>query len=345
MTTITTRRESAGTPAPPQQPKTFRHRLSRWDVAVSPYLYITPFFLVFLLVGLVPLAYTVWVSLHRWTLGGPDPEFLGLDNYVRLLGDGVFWNAVTNTVVIFVISSSTQIAAALWIAVLLDGRIRAKTTFRMGVLLPYVTSLVAVGVIFGNLFSDQNGLINATIEALGLDPVTWHRDQLPGWLAVATMVNWRWTGYNALIFLAAMQAIPRDLYESATIDGAGAWNRFRHVTLPMVRGTVIFVVITSTIGAMQLFTEPMLFTPGPGGVNGGPDRQYQTVVMLMFQESFSNMKFGYGATIAVALLVIILVVAVVNFLLSRLIASDSVAPSRRTRRQGRTDRMAKGARR
>ncbi|PZF84811.1 carbohydrate ABC transporter permease [Jiangella anatolica] len=333
MATLTTQRgpDRSSTPTPART--TVRQRLSRLDVAVSPYLYITPFFLVFLLVGLVPLAYTVWVSLHRWTLGGPDPEFLGLDNYVRLLGDEVFWNAVGNTVAIFVISSSTQIAAALWIAVLLDSRIRARTTFRMGVLLPYVTSLVAVGVIFSNLFSDENGLVNAVIEGLGLDPVSWHRDQLPGWIAVATMVNWRWTGYNALIFLAAMQAIPRDLYESATIDGAGAWNRFRHVTLPMVRGTVIFVVITSSIGAMQLFTEPMLFTPGPGGNNGGPSRQYQTVVMLMFQESFSNMKLGYGATIAVALLVIILVIALMNFLLSRLIASDSVAPSRRRLRR------------
>lgn len=323
MATLTPQRDTGSPPTLPPQRSAFGQRLSRWDVAVSPYLYVAPFFGVFLLVGLIPLAYTVWVSLHRWTLGGPDPEFLGLDNYVRLVGDDVFWNALINTVTIFVIASSTQIAAALWIAVLLDSRIRGRTTFRMGVLLPYVTSLVAVGVIFGNLFSDQNGLVNAAIGAFGLDPVSWHRDQLPGWIAVATMVNWRWTGYNALIFLAAMQAIPRDLFESATLDGAGAWNRFRHVTLPMVRGTVIFVVITSTIGAMQLFTEPMLFTSGPGGVNGGPERQYQTVVMLMFQESFSNMKLGYGATIAVALLVIILVLAVVNFLLSRLIAGGS----------------------
>lgn len=324
-------------PAPPAAPSstsrraglTWRQRLHRLDVTLSPYLYVSPFFVLFALVGVFPLAYTVWVSLHRWTMGDDNPEFLGLDNYARLLTDDVFWNTLLNTVLIFLISSGTQVVAALWIASLLDSRIRARTTFRMGVLAPYVTSLVAVGVIFSNLFSDQFGLANTILTFFGADPVSWHRDQLPGYLAIASMVNWRWTGYNALIFLAAMQAVPRDLYESATLDGAGAWNKFRYVTLPMIRPTVIFVVITTTIGGLQLFTEPMQFTPGPGGVNGGPDRQYQTVVMLMFQESFSNLKLGYGAAIAIALLVVILVVAVVNVAISRLIATDTDRPAGR----------------
>lgn len=309
---------------------TWRQRLRRWDVKASPYLYISPFFVLFALVGLFPLGYTAWVALHDWQMGSDDPTFVGTENFTTLLADDVFWNAVVNTFSIFLISATTQIALALWIAVLLDSRLRFRTTFRMGVLLPYVTSLVAVGIIFGNLFGDQFGLINHVLGWFGIDPISWHRDRLPGHLAVATMVNWRWTGYNALIFLAAMQVIPRDLYESATIDGAGAWQRFQFVTLPMLRPTVIFVVIVSTIGSLQLFTEPRLFEGGPTSGNGGPERQYQTVVMLLFQEAFKNLKFGYAAAMAWGLFVIILIIALMNFLLTRRIASseDTTPPNR-----------------
>lgn len=332
---------SAGAPGRARRPHgdlTFRQRLSRWDVKASPYLYISPFFVLFALIGLFPLGYTAWVSLHDWQMGSDDPTFVGFENFVQLAGDDVFWNALFNTVSIFLISASTQIALALWIAVMLDTRLRMRTLFRMGVLLPYVTSLVAVGIIFGNLFGDQFGLINTMLGWFDIDPIAWHRDRLPGHLAVATMVNWRWTGYNALIFLAAMQAIPRDLYESATLDGAGAWQQFRYVTLPMLRPTVIFVVIVSTIGSLQLFTEPRLFEGGPSSGNGGPSRQYQTVVMLLFQEAFKNLKFGYAATIAWALFLIILVFALINFLLTRRIASAESDEPKRSRRARRATR-------
>ncbi|MCI0689401.1 MAG: sugar ABC transporter permease, partial [Sporichthyaceae bacterium] len=311
--------------SPPPQRLTVRQRLNRWDVKASPYLYIAPYFVIFALVGLFPLIYTAWMSLHRWRLGGSSPEaYVGLENYRTLIEDDLFWNALRNTISIFVISSSTQIVFALLLAVLLNEQIRFRTGFRIALLLPYAMSLVAVGIIFSNLFGDQFGFINTMLDRLGLGPVGWHQDTAPSHLAISTMVNWRWTGYNALIFLAAMQAIPNDLYEAARVDGANAWQRFWHVTVPSLRPVIIFVVITSTIGGLQIFTEPRMFDTVVGSNSGGAQHQYQTIVLLLVQEGFRNARLGYAATIAWALFLIIIVFAVLNFLVFRRIASAEV---------------------
>jgi cellobiose transport system permease protein len=299
-----------------------RQRLSRWDVKASPYLYIAPFFVIFALVGLFPLLYTAWMSLHRWRLGGSSPErYVGLENYRTLLHDELFWNALRNTVSIFVISSGTQIVFAMLLAVLLNEQIRFRAGFRIALLLPYAMSLVAVGIIFSNLFGDQFGFINTMLGHLGFGPIGWHQDTAASHLAIATMVNWRWTGYNALIFLAAMQAIPNDLYEAARMDGANTWQRFRYVTVPSLRPVILFVVITSTIGGLQIFTEPRMFDSVVGSNSGGAQHQFQTIVLLMVQEGFRNSRLGYAATIAWALFLIIVVFAVLNFLVFRRIAS------------------------
>src|SRR4029450_4258106 len=154
-----------------------RQRLSRWDVKASPYLYIAPFFVLLPLVGLFPLLHTAWMSLHKWRLGGSSPEeYVGLGNYRTLLHDELFWNALRNTVSIFVISSSTQIVVALVLAVLLNEQIRFRAGFRIALLLPYAMSLVAVGIIFSNLFGDQFGFINTMLGHLGFGPIGWHQD-------------------------------------------------------------------------------------------------------------------------------------------------------------------------
>ncbi|HEX6246889.1 MAG TPA: sugar ABC transporter permease, partial [Nocardioidaceae bacterium] len=251
-------RGSGGSDRPGREPRriAFRQKLSRWDVKLSPYLYISPFFVLFLVVGLFPLVYTAYVSVHEWDLLGGQGEYIGLENYRDVLADRYFWNALQNTLSIFVLSSGPQIVFALAIAALLDANLRARTLWRMGVLIPFVVAPVAAALIFGNLFGDRYGLINQGIAAVGLEPIRWHVDRLASHFAIATMVNWRWTGYNALIFLAAMQAIPRDLYEAAAMDGASKVRQFFSVTLPMLRPAVIFVVITSTIGGLQIFAEP-----------------------------------------------------------------------------------------
>ncbi len=294
-------------------------RVSKWDVKLSPYLYISPFFLLFAVTGLFPLGYTAWVSLHNWNLIGGQGKFAGLDNYAFVVAQPYFWNAVGNTFSIFVLSSVPQVVLALVIAAVLDANLRARTFWRMGVLVPFVVAPVAVGLIFNNLFADQFGLINEMLKAVGLDPVRWHSDSLASHAAIATMVNFRWTGYNALIFLAAMQAIPRDVFEAATIDGAGRLRQFFSVTVPMLRPTAIFVVITSTIGGLQIFDEPRVFDQS--GL-GGADRQWQTLTMYIWELGWGQRNFGRASAVAWLLFLIIVLIALLNFVITKRIASQ-----------------------
>jgi cellobiose transport system permease protein len=295
-----------------------RQRLSRWDVKVSPYLYVSPFFILFGVVGLFPLLYTAWVALHEWHLIGGQGDFVGLKNFQDVLGQRFFWNSVRNTLSIFLLSSVPQVILALLIAGALDSGLRAKTFWRMGVLLPYVIAPVAVVLIFNDLFGDKFGLINQALGWVGIEPVQWHKDTLSSHLAIATMVNFRWTGYNALIFLAAMQTIPRDYYEAASIDGAGRIRTFWSITIPQLRATIIFIVVTSTIGGLQIFDEPRMFDQYG---QGGADRQWQTLTIYLYNLGWNQKNFGRAAAVAWLLFLIIIVIGLVNFWVTRRIAS------------------------
>jgi cellobiose transport system permease protein len=330
MTTVTRRAPHQGVaPAPPRKPKlTWRQRLSLADVKWSPYLYIAPFFILFGVVGLFPLLYTSYLSLFDRDLLDLDGTWIGFDNYTELLADSQFWNALFNTISIFVLSTGPQIVVAVGVAALLNTRLRMPTGWRVGVLLPYVVSLVAVGLIFTNLFGTKYGIINSLLELVGFDRIDWQANWFASHLAIATMVNWRWTGYNALIVLAAMKAVPKEIHEAALIDGASAMRRFFSVTLPLLRPTLIFVVVTSTIGGLQIFTEPKLFDAMPGSNNGGASNQFQTVTLYMYQTGFETQRLGYASAIAWALFLVIIVVAVANFLLTRRIASTGVEDDR-----------------
>jgi len=298
-----------------------RQRLGRWDQKASPYAYIAPFFVVFAVFGLFPIVYTAVISLMDWDTIRNSGEFIGFDNFTYVLQDRKFWLALRNTFSIFLLSAVPQVLVAMFIAAMLDHQLRARTFWRMGVLVPYVVMPVAVGIIFSKLFADQSGLFNHWLGLVGIDPVGWHKQVLPSHFAIATMVNFRWTGYNALIFLAAMQAIPRDLYEAAAIDGAGALRRFVSVTIPQIRPTMIFVIITSTIGGLQIFDEPRMFdTTGTGGA----DQQWLTITMYMYNVGFGNLDFGRASAIAWLLFLIILVISLINLFITRkFIKSDS----------------------
>ncbi|MBM6404084.1 sugar ABC transporter permease [Phycicoccus sp. CSK15P-2] len=314
-------------PAPPERadrpgpgaPRTrWRRRLTRLDEKGAPYAYVSPFFLLFGVVGLFPLLYTAWVSLHDWNLIGGQGDFTGLENYRDVLAQPYFWNALRNTVSIFLLSSVPQVVLALLIAAALDSKLRARTFWRMGVLVPYVLAPVAVALVFSDLFGDRFGLFNHVLGTLGVPEIRWHQDTLPSHLAIATMVNFRWTGYNALIFLAAMQAIPRDYYDAALVDGASRLRTLWSITIPQLRPTVIFVVVTSTIGGLQIFDEPRMFDQY--GL-GGPDKQWQTLTIYLYQLGWTQKNFGRAAAVAWMLFLIIVVFALVNFLLTQRISS------------------------
>jgi cellobiose transport system permease protein len=301
-----------------QERLTARQRLSHWDVKLSPYLYISPFFVLFLVVGLFPLVFTGWVSVHDWSLIGGKGDYVGFDNYRRVFEDRYFWRALRNTVSIFLLSSVPQILVALVVAGMLDTRLRGRTLWRMSILVPFVVAPAAVALIFGNLFGDRYGLVNSALSVVGVDAIAWHVNTLASHMAIATMVDWRWTGYNALILLAAMQAVPRDLYESAAIDGASKVRQFTGITIPMIRPTLIFVVITSTIGGLQIFTEARLFDNV--GL-GGSDRQWQTVTLYLWELGWRLRDLGMAAAVAWLLFLFIVLFAVVNLVLTRRIGS------------------------
>jgi cellobiose transport system permease protein len=303
----------------PRPPRSRAGRFSRLDLKASPYLYIAPFFIVFGIFGAYPLLRTLWMSFHNWdlvnepTLGS---TWVGLHNYAALMSDDYFWKALRNTVAMFLLATVPQLLLALLLANILNRPLRAKTFFRLTVLVPNATSVAAVAIVFGTLFQRDFGVVNWLIGLFGAHPIDWHSSVWTHWTAISTMVDWRWTGYNTLILLAGMQAIPRDIYESASIDGATAWKQFWSITLPMLRPTFLFVTMVSIVGGLQLYTEPFLFNNGSN--QGGNLRESQTLIMYMFENSFDNTsKAGYGAAVGFALFLLIMVAAVGNFLLVR----------------------------
>ncbi|MYS11525.1 ABC transporter permease subunit, partial [Streptomyces sp. SID6041] len=203
---------------------------------------------------------------------------------------------------------------ALGLAHLLNYKMRGRTFLRTAVLLPYATSVAAATLVFAQLFGRDFGLINYALGLVGIDPVDWQNGTLASQIAVSTVVIWRWTGYNALIYLAGMQSIPHELYEAAAMDGASRWRQFFHVTLPGLRPTIVFTVIVSTIGATQLFGEPLLLE---GSISGGISHQYQTLGLYMYEQGWGFFHLGRAAAIAWVMFLLIVVLVGVNALIAR----------------------------
>lgn len=297
--------------------KSWRSRLYRWDIKAAPYTYVAPFFLLFGAFGLYPLIYTAWVSLHHVELQTVDQmDWIGLDNYTRLFQSEQFWNGLGNTFSLGVISTVPQLLMALGLAHLLNYKLRASTFFRVAVLTPYATSVAAATLVFAIMFGRDYGMINWFLHFVGINPIDWENGRWTSQIAISAIVTWRWTGYNCLLYLAAMQAVPTDLYEAASIDGASRWQQFRKVTIPSLRPTILFTIIVSTIGAVQLFGEPLLFG-STAGARGGIDHQYQTLGLMLYEQGWVNFQLGRGAAIAWTMFLILLIIAGINALFSR----------------------------
>ncbi|MFE0705057.1 carbohydrate ABC transporter permease [Streptomyces sp. NPDC058872] len=325
-TSVRAKRDGAPPPvAPPSStgrprsrgpvPPGLRSRLHRWDAKAVPYVFVAPFFLTFAAFGLFPLLYTGWLSLHRVELGG-EPSWKGLENYTDLASSEFFWNALLNTFTIGVLSTVPQLLTALGLAHLLNYRLRGRGFFRVAVLAPYATSIAAATLVFAQLFNTDYGMINGLLDRVGFAPVDWESSKWPAQIAISTIVTWRWTGYNALIYLAAMQAVPQDLYEAASLDGASRWRQFISITVPSIWPTVLFTVIVSTIGATQLFGEPMLYG-GSVGISGGSGNQFQTLSLLMYEKGWVTGALGQASAIAWVMLLLLLLIGGAQALVSR----------------------------
>ncbi|MFE0462419.1 carbohydrate ABC transporter permease [Kitasatospora sp. NPDC058965] len=318
----------AGGPAaagPGARRQRLRTLLYRLDSKGSPYVFIAPFFLVFAAFGLYPLLYTGWLSLHKVSLYNVNrSQWVGLQNYSDLFSGApsrFFWNALWNTLSLGALSTIPQLVIALGLAHLLNYRLRGRTFLRTALLAPYATSVAAATLVFALIFSPEGGMANWVLHLFGAGPVNWEAGRWTSQFAISLIVTWRWTGYNALIYLAAMQAVPGDLYEAAAIDGANRLRQFWHVTVPALRPTILFTVVISTIGATQLFGEPFLFG-GQSGHQGGADNQYETLGVLMYDQGFRNSMLGRASAIAWTMFGLLLLVGLVNTLIARRLRRD-----------------------
>jgi multiple sugar transport system permease protein len=264
----------------------------------------------------LPVAASLLLSVTDFDIYGvADPlatRFVGFRNYSRLLATPDFWNALKNTLYFAFVGGPLTIAVSLGAALLLNSKlVRFKGLFRTIYFTPFVTTLVAVAIVWRYLYHTQYGLFNFVLGKFGVSPIDWLGD--PHWAmpAIILMAVWKSFGYNMLIFIAGLQAIPEELYDAAEIDGASTSRQFFSITLPMLTPTLVFVGVVTMIGYFQLFAEPYVMT------QGGPLRSTTSVVLLMYEEGFRWWRMGYAAAIAFVLFIVILLATLVQFRLQK----------------------------
>ena len=241
-----------------------------------------------------------------------NTRFVALGNYTKLLSSADFWSALKNTFYFAFVGGPLTIAVSLSAALLLSSKlVRFKGLFRTIYFTPFVTTLVAVAIVWKYLYHTRYGLFNYALGTVGIHPIDWLGD--PHWAmpAIILMAVWKSFGYNMLIFIAGLQAIPEELYDAAEIDGAGPWRRFWSITLPMLSPTLVFVSVITMIGYFQLFAEPYVMT------QGGPLRSTTSVVLLMYEEGFRWWRMGFAASVAFVLFIVILIATLLQFRLQK----------------------------
>lgn len=236
----------------------------------------------------------------------------GLDNYKKLLNEPLFWTALKNTFYFVVVGGPLSVAASLGAALLLNSKlIKYKSIFRMIYFLPVVTTLVAVSIVWRYFYHPRFGLLNYILSFIGLGPFDWLGDPNLAMPAIIILAVWKNFGYNMIIFIAGLQNIPEDLYEAASIEGATAWQQFKHITIPQLAPTTLFISVITMIGYFQLFAEPYVMT------QGGPLNSTLSIVLYMYQEGFRWWNIGYSTAIAFALFIIILIGTLIQFKLQK----------------------------
>ncbi|GEN54699.1 carbohydrate ABC transporter permease [Halobacillus faecis] len=291
-----TNKQPSKKPGPSNQKKKSR---KKWITPKTvPYLFILPAVTFFLIFTVYPVISSLLLSFQ--TRAGSGYEFVGLDNYIRLFQDTLFYKALGNTFLILLIQVPIQLFLAVVIAVALNSQlVKMKSFFRIAFFMPAITALVASSIIFMIILDENYGLANYVLSLFGIEAIAWLSD--PFWAKVALMaaITWRWTGYNMVIFLAGLQNIPGSLYEAAEMDGAGKVRQFFYITVPQLKPIFLFTFVLSTIGTLQLFDEPYILT------QGGPNNATLTITLYLYQNGFRYFDFGYASAIAYVLVLII----------------------------------------
>ncbi len=276
-----------------------------WRRNLTGYLFTSPYIIFFAVFTAYPFGFAIYLTLHNWNIVRPEKPFVGLANFERLMQDELFWKALYNTGIFLVVHIPLQIIIALLLSVVLNQQIRARGLFRVSYFLPYVTSGAIVSLVWLRLYADD-GMLNQLLAKVNIGPVGWLSDPSIAMPAIAIMATWKNVGYYLMIFLASLQSIPGQLYEEAYLNGATAWQRFIHITFPLLNPAFILVVILSTIGGFSLFVEPFVMTAG------GPLDSTLSLVLYLYQNAFQFLRMGYAAAIGVVLALLIFLVTVVQ---------------------------------
>jgi len=250
------------------------------------------------------------------TSGRGSPAPAGLSQYRFLVHDHTFWLALSNTLIIWVLSTVPTLFIALVVAAMLNSTVRLTAFYRVAYFVPSVTSLVAIAIFFFAVFSSQFGLVNGLLHVVGVPAVPWMSNSWAIKIVISLLMTWQWVGYNAIIYLAGMQAIPAELYEAARVDGAGPVQSFFRITVPMLRPIILFTVVVSTVTGLQSFTEPQVMFGSTAAINpnsGGPGQAGLTVMLYFYHQAFDNNDFGYGAAISWVLFLVIMLLVAVNW--------------------------------
>ena len=296
-------------------------RQLRWHQRGAPYFFVLPFVLLFLVFGLFPIAFSLYLVFHAWdpVQGLQSMQFVGMENLSFAIEDPLVWTSLGNTLILAVASGLPQHLVAIPLAYLISERLGRWRNTAMGVyFLPYITSTVAIAIMFSTLFSTDYGAINVMLQSLAKWDVLAQLlpDKNIDWLGqpetikpvVALVVFWRYVGFNVILYVAAMQSIPRDLYEAARMDGANGWRIFWHITLPQLKPMMYFGVTLTVIGGLQLFEEPFILTGGKGGM----EYAGMTTAMYMYRTAFEFNDFGLASAISWLLFGVILVLTLVT---------------------------------
>jgi multiple sugar transport system permease protein len=297
-------------------------RRKRWAFRdVAPYVFISPFFIIFCVFGLFPLLFSLYLSFHRWepAAGLAAMNWVGIENYIYVItNDDWFRSSLWNTAWISIVSGLPQHLVALPLAFFLHTAFGRWRNTMVGIyFLPFITSTVAISLVFSSLFSRDFGVVNAALTSLAQVPglgwffpaenIDWGQPQYTKWM-ISFVVWWRYVGWNTVLYLSAMQTIPKDLFEASTMDGAKPWQQFRYIVLPLLRPMAFFAVTLSIIGNLQLFEEPFILTGGSGGI----DQAGKTAAMHMYATAFIDGDFGTASSIAWLLFVLIAAVTWLN---------------------------------
>lgn len=284
-----------------------RYTWHRFQKAVAPYVFISPGVVFYLMVTIIPMVWGFWISFHKWSIIWPAHPWVGLKNYAALISDSLFWTSLRNTAVYTAGVVPVEVVIALMVALLLNTKLKGRSFYRLLYYLPVVTPLSISAVIWQWIYHPHYGLLNWIMRVLHLPTRDWLLELGTAMLAVIIVAIWAGVGYRMVIFLAALQGIPQTYYEAAMIDGAGRFQLFRYITLPLLKPATLFVLVTSVISSFQVFSIINVLT------QGGPLDSTHVVVYYIYKRAFGDLQFGVAAAMSFVLFAIILVVTAIQW--------------------------------